>query len=423
LVAPLGDGSDGNGSLVNKPIVGHKPAIELAEPVLWFQDEITRFVQGDRYLLAASAGCGKSLFLTQLGIALAPKEKVAYILTEEPEATHRARLARMLCERKPAEVARIHRNILVEDGLSAPELLPEFIASQVVRPGGSLHGARVLIIDSLMGGGVPPTPGRRWERIINALKMCQKAGVTCVASAHINKSNSMAGPASLRHAADVLMFMRQLGNHRIFTVTKNRNGFADQRQPARLVLDPATLMLKPAPHSDPVAVSARSYVSFAGEVEIQSTISLTLGTRRRIVCGNIPHGEIMQITDMIGDIRGVDVNDTDFSISTRMPGARTYAPTMALALCMTLIGSALQEVVPENYLFLGELDLKRRIRDVPDLMAAEIGNAIVAGAIRRPVKIVCSPGTASIIAASGGVSCASCRTLDEAVFVVWPQTR
>lgn len=423
MVAPHGDGLAGIGSLVRKPIVGPKPSIELGPPMVWFEDEITRLVEGDRYLLAAGAGTGKSLFLSQLGITLAAREKVAYVLTEEPQATHRARIARMLCERKPGEVARIHRNIFVEDGLSAPELLPEFIASQVVRPGGSLHGTRVLIIDSLMGGGVPPTPGRRWERIIGALKMCQKAGVTCVASCHINKSNAMAGPASLRHAADVLMFMRQLGNHRLFCVTKNRNGIADQRQPARLIIDPATLMLTPAPHADPVAVSARSYVSLVGEVEIQSTITLTFGTRRRIVSGNIPHGEIQQIADMIGDIRGVDVNDTDFSISTRMPGARMYSPTMALALSMTLIGSALQQPVEENLLFVGEIDLKRRIRDLPDLMAAEIGNAIVAGAIGSPVKIVCSPGTASIIAASGGVTCAACRTLDEAVFVAWPQTR
>jgi predicted ATP-dependent serine protease len=219
------------------------------------------------------------------------------------------------------------------------------------------------------------------------------------------------------------MFMRQLGNHRIFTVTKNRNGFADQRQPARLVIDPATLMLKPAPHADPVAVSARSYLSVLGEVEIQSTITLTLGTRRRIVSGNIPHGEIQQITDMIGDIRGVEVNDTDFSISTRMPGSRHYSPTMALALSMTLIGSALQQPVDENLLFVGEIDLKRRIRDVPALLATDIANAIVAGAIRSPARIVCSPGTAGIIAVSAGVPCAACRTLDEAVFVAWPQIR
>jgi hypothetical protein len=100
LVAPSNDGSDGNGSLVIKHNAGHKRSIELGEPALWFRDEITQLVQGDRYLLAASAGCGKSLLLSQLGIALAPREKVAFVLTEEPAATHRARIARMLCDRK-----------------------------------------------------------------------------------------------------------------------------------------------------------------------------------------------------------------------------------------------------------------------------------------------------------------------------------
>ena len=72
MVAPSDDPSETNGSLVRGGNRGHKVSIELGEPVRWFQDEITRFVQGERYLLAASAGCGKSLFLSQLGIALAP---------------------------------------------------------------------------------------------------------------------------------------------------------------------------------------------------------------------------------------------------------------------------------------------------------------------------------------------------------------
>ena len=100
--------------------------------------------------------------------------------------------------------------------------------------------------------------------------------------------------------------------------------------------------------------------------------------------------------DLINDIRGIDVNDTDFSIATRMPGARVYTPLMGLALAMTLVGSALQEPVPAHLLFIGEVDLRRQIRDVPDVLAAEVGAAVAAGAIERPVKVVCSPGTASL---------------------------
>jgi predicted ATP-dependent serine protease len=329
----------------------------------------------------------------------------------------------MLSDREPAKVGRINANILVEDGVSTADLLPEYVASQILRPGGAFHGVRIVFIDSLMGAAMSSLPGRRWERTISALKICQQAGITTFSSAHINKTGTMVGPMSLRHAADCYMFMRQRGNHRILTVTKNRNGIADQRQPARLVIDPATLMLKPAPHTEPVAVSARSYVSGMGEVEIQSTIGLTFGNRRRIVSGSIPHGEIQQLLDMISDIRGIDINDTDFFVSTRMPGARIYDLTMALALCITLIGSALQQPVDESLLFLGEIDLKRRIRDVPDLLATEIANAGIAGAIQRPVRIVCSAATAAVIGTTTRVSCAPCNSIDDAVFVVWPQMR
>ena len=68
-------------------------------------------------------------------------------------------------------------------------------------------------------------------------------------------------------------------------------------------------------------MSARSYVSGAGEVEIQSTIGLTLGNRRRIVSGSIPHGEIQQLLDMISDIRGIDINGDLFVSAPAGSGA------------------------------------------------------------------------------------------------------
>ena len=423
MEVPLGDGSAGN-DRQNDRCEKPKATIELPDTVAWFREAIGCLKVGERVLLSGSAGGGKSIMFTQLGIALARQgERAAFLLTEESEATHRGRIGTMLADQDAAEVARVQGNILVEDGLSTPELLPEVIASRILRPCGAFHGIRALFIDSLMGAGIPSHPGRRWDHIFNGLKLCQKAGVATFASAHINKGNNMAGPASLRHNCDCHLVMRQLGNHRLLYVTKNRNGLADQRQPVRLVIDPATLMLRPAPHAEPLAVCARSYLGGAGGIEIQSTISLTLGTRRRIVSGTVPHGEMQQLLDMITDVPGVEVNDTDFSVSTRIPGARLYAPTMALALSMTLIGSALQQPIPESFLFVGEIDLKRRVCDVPDLFATEIANAIIAGAIDQPVKIVCSPGTASVIAAAGGVPCAAARTLDEAVFIVWPKIR
>jgi predicted ATP-dependent serine protease len=425
---PLSEDRNDNNPLENQVAAAcqraaNKVSIPLTEAVGWFQDSITRFQQGDGYLSGGTPGCGKSLLQTQIGIDLAHRERVGYLLTEEPEASHRARISAMLSERDAAEASLVHSNVVVEDGLTNIELLPDFVASQILRPSGRFHGVRVLFIDSVMGQGIPATPGRRWERIYQGLRLCHQAGVTTFGNVHLNKSNSIAGPMTLRHNCDCLLLMRQLGNHRLLYVLKNRNGIADQRRPARLVIDPVTLMLRPAPMAEPLAVCARTYLSGTGEVEMQTAISLSLGSRRRIVCGNIAHGEIEQLVDMICQIPGIDLNDLDFSISCRIPGARGYWPTLGLALCISLIGSAQQRVVADGLLFLGEIDLMRRVRDVPDSMATEIANALIAGAIRQPVKIVCSPGTASLLTSSGNVQCAACRTVDEAVFAVWPQTR
>ena len=385
---PLGNDPDGNSPLEEEGKSISKVRIPIPPEQAWFEDEIMQLVQGDAYLVSGAGGSGKSILLSQLGIGFARNEKIAVVLTEESEAAHRARIMMMLSECDGAEVAAVQNNILVEDGVPS-EMLAEFVATHVLRPGGGFHGVRLLFIDSLMGAGVPSTPGPRWTRIFKAIDLCKKAGVTTFASAHVVKSGAMAGPSALRHNCDVHLDMRQLGNHRLLYVTKNRNGRTDRCQPARLVIDPVTVMLKPAPHAEPLAVCARTYVAGVGEIEIQSTIGLTLGNRRRIVSGSIPHGEIDQLMDMISDIRGVDVNDTDFAISVRMPGARTYAPTMGLALSMSLVGSALQEQIPEHLLFIGEIDLLRRVRDVPDLMATALKrDDIAAWAASRDIALV-----------------------------------
>jgi predicted ATP-dependent serine protease len=401
-----------------------KASIPLSADVGFFADGVTRFVNANGYLLGGAAGAGKSILQRQVGIDLARSEhRVGYLLTEEDEASLRGRMAIMLADRDAAEVAAIHSRIVVEDRLTNIELLPDFVARQILRPDGRFHGIHVLFVDSVMGLGIPATPGRRWEQIHRGFQLCHHAGITTVGNVHINKSNGIAGPMTLRHNCDCLLLMRQLGNFRLLYTLKNRNGIADQRRPQRLVIDPISLTLQPAPMAQPLAVTARSFLHGPGEIEVQTAISLSLGTRRRVVSAAIGRSEVEQLVDMICQIPGIELNDIDFSISCRIPGARSYWPTLGLALSMTLIGSALQRTVPESFLFVGEVDLRRQVRDIPDTMVTELANAVVAATLRAPIHVICSPGTASLLTANAHVLCIPVRSIDEAVFAVWPQTR
>jgi DNA repair protein RadA/Sms len=323
--------------------------IPLSDDLVWFNDLIGQFTQGYCHLLGGAPGSSKSKFATQLGVDLAYRgEKVLFLLTEESEPRLRSRVATMMWDRSRAEVEATHRVAAAVRRLADPAAdgaLSRRPPAHHRQPDGTRSSRH---ISSTLGAHL-----RRSAPV-------SQAGLATFGIAHVNKANAIGGPRTLTHNVDTVLVLRQLGNYRLMFSVKNRNGPTDLRRPARLVLDPVSLSLQPAPMSEPLVVSARSYSAGLGETEVQASIGLTLGSRRRIIGSTLPHAEIEQLLDTIGQIPGVDLNDFDFSISCRIPGSRTYWSTLGLALCMCLVGSAQQRPVPPELMFLGEVDLLRR---------------------------------------------------------------
>lgn len=406
------------------PAEPFSPVIPLSDGLAWFTELVGSFRQGHGYLLGGAPGAAKSKFAIQLGVDVATRGgAVTFLLTEETEARLRSRIRSLLWDRSASEIADTLSRVHVEDGLTNIELLPQFVASHIISPAGRFHGSKLLVIDSLMGHGLPATSARRWERLFDGLRLCREADLTTFSVAHVNKSNMIGGPRTLTHNLDTVLVLRQLGNYRLMFAAKNRDGPADARRPARLILNPVSLALEPAPLAETQVVAARSYLPGSGVVEVQAAVSLSLGTRRRIIGSSLPHAEVEQLLDTIAHLPGVELNDTDFSISCRVPGQRGYKPTLGLALCVALVGSVQQRTIPTNCLFLGEVDLQRRVRDVPDDLTAELIGAISDSSVAAPLRVACSPRSASNLSGISGVIPAPCRTLDEAIFSVWPDTR
>ena len=68
-------------------------------------------------------------------------------------------------------VAGTSPRLLLDDGYQG---FLGLVASQILPPTGRFHGVRLLIIDSLMGHGLPATSARRWERIFDGLRLCRR---------------------------------------------------------------------------------------------------------------------------------------------------------------------------------------------------------------------------------------------------------
>jgi DNA repair protein RadA/Sms len=392
----------------------------LPDGITWLGDVVGEVCEGYLYLVGGPPGSMKSRLFTQLAVEFARQGKtVSFLLNEEREHRLRSRVSRLLSQTPAAEVQAIQARLLADDSLHEIDNLPAWVASQMLVPTGRHHRSRMLVIDSLMGHGLPATSGRRWERIFEGLRLLRQSGVTTFAIAHVTKSNAIGGPRTLSHNVDTVLMLRQVGAYRCLYSLKNRNGPADPRRPAKLQIDPTTLALEPAAVAEMQVVSARTIVAGVGPIEVQAGVGLSLGTRRRIIGSHLPRRELEQLLDVIGGVPDLNIDDLDFSISCRLPGGKGYAPSMGLPLCMALIGSATQRPIPPGLIFLGEVDLLRSVRDISMLQAESIRDVLRTDSQATPCVLVCSQGTAELLGEINEVRFSICQTLDQAVAAVW----
>ena len=121
------------------------------------------------------------------------------------------------------------------------------------------------------------------------------------------------------------------------------------------------------------------------------------------------------------------IEDLDYTIQCRLPGDRRYRSLLGLPLCMALIASYIQKDIPPYYIYLGEIDLLRRVREVPDeiiLGLSEVLKDPKSTMIPRPVRIFCPRENAQFLQEDvDGATVVACERLDEAVFMTWPELK
>ncbi len=181
-----------------------------------------------------------------------------------------------------------------------------------------------------------------------------------------------------------------------------------------------------SPHSQSVSSVARTFLGRGtGNAEAQASVALpSYGTRGQITAPGLPRKEIEQLLNCISQIRDMEIADLSYTIQCRLPGERRYRRLLDLPLSMALIASYLQRDIPRHHLYIGELDLLRRVREVPDSIIQDLWDAVEAGEIPQPVRIFCPKESAHLI--REGVKAATvvaCERLEDALHNTWPDLR
>lgn len=397
--------------------------LPLSEGLSWLRYRLEKFVLGGIYLIAGQPGIGKSTLGIQIALDLGRQgEKTLYVLTEQSTQDLARRARRMTSDWTAAETQRALALIQPEESVYDIENLPAFLAHQVLSASGKYHGTRFIVIDSVQGHGLSASATKKYRQVYEFCRQCKSAGITVLLVAHVTKKGEVAGPKDLEHNVDCVLVMRKAMIYRPLFVPKNRFGPALLKA-VPLEMDRRTTALKLSPHSESVSSVARAYLGQGtGIAEAQAAVSLpAYGSRGRITAPGLPRKEIEQLTTCISQIPEMEIEDLDYTIQCRLPGEKRYRGLLGLPLCMALIASYIQKDIPAYHVYLGEIDLLRKVREVPDNIVTDFCQELQDGNLFKPMKIFCPPETAETMRdlVTDGVTVISCPKLDDAVFQTW----
>ncbi|MBC7386408.1 MAG: DNA repair protein RadA [Cryobacterium sp.] len=325
-------------------------------------------------LLGGDPGIGKSTLLLQLAKGLLdqqPELKILYVSGEESLDQIAARARRMKVEGK----GRI------------------FLAAetQLERVFATVHELKpdVLFMDSLQtfssnySQSAPGSVSQVREITSRLMMLAKTGGVAVWLVGHVTKEGSIAGPKTIEHMVDTVLYFEGEGSqsYRLLRTVKNRFGstnelgvFEMESDGLKEVRNPSSLFLSERSESvSGVAITASLEGSRPLLVELQSLVVPSgLAMPRRTAVG-MEQSRLSILAAILERHMGLPLIQKDlfFNVSG---GLRLSEPAIDLAAAAAIWSSVEEISIPGDWMFLGELALTGEVRRAP-LMDVRISEA------------------------------------------------
>ncbi|MEO7985755.1 MAG: DNA repair protein RadA [Gemmatimonadales bacterium] len=316
-------------------------------------------VPGSMILIGGEPGIGKSTLLLQAAARLETAGRtVLYASGEESPDQLRLRADR-----------------LAEDA-GAVHVLGETRLEAIIGAAGAL-AADVVVIDSIQTvytdtlESAPGNVGQVRECSGQLMRFAKESGTAVVVVGHVTKGGGIAGPKTLEHIVDtVLYFEGEVTlDYRLLRTTKNRFGSVDELG----VFSMTESGLVPVPNPSAVFLAARaqgisgSAVTALMEgtrpvlVEVQALASKSgYGTPQRVATGLDPKRLAVLLAVLE---RRAQTSFADLDVFVQVTaGVRVTEPGADLAVAAALVSSLLNRPAPADVIFLGEIGLGGEIR-------------------------------------------------------------
>jgi DNA repair protein RadA/Sms len=317
-------------------------------------------VAGSLVLLGGDPGIGKSTLLLQAldGLARAGK-KVLYVSGEESVQQTALRAGRLGV--KSAELHVMAETQLERILDEATAMRPAVLAVDSVQ---TMHSASLE--------SIPGSLGQVREAAGRLLTFAKTRGVPVVLVGHVTKEGSLAGPKTLEHVVDCVLYFEgeRTHNYRVLRATKNRFGSTDEIGVFEMraeglgeVQNPSALFLAERPLGAPGSVVVASVEgSRPILVEIQALVAHSAGMPRRTALGIDPN-RVSLLLAVIERRAGIDVLGQDVFVNVA-GGVRLTEPASDLGLLAAVASSARGRPVDPHTLCFGEVGLAGEVRAV-----------------------------------------------------------
>lgn len=323
------------------------------------------FTPGSIILIGGEPGIGKSTIILQIADKISSQDdrsstnSVLYVSGEESLQQIKSRADRL----------KIKGNI---------ELLPENNVDVIVATA-KKSKPLLLIVDSIQtiyDEKISASQGSISQVKASALKLqkfAKETGVPTILIGHVTKSGAVAGPKTLEHLVDTVIYLEgeRFHSFRILRASKNRfgsvnevgifemtgEGFREVKNPSESILAERNINTE----GSSIAVILEGTRPFL--IEIQALASKSyLGFPQRKSAG-FDYNRMQLLLAILGSRAKLPVYKYDIYLNI-VGGLKIADPAADLATLMSIASAIIKKPIPKNICFLGEVGLGGELRSV-----------------------------------------------------------
>lgn len=318
-------------------------------------------VPGSMVLVGGEPGIGKSTILLQVAARLQQAGHPTLYVSGEESGLQ----VKMRAERLGDDAG---------DVLVLGETLLETIVATAVK-----YSPHVLIVDSIQTvftgdlESAPGSVGQVRECAARLMRFAKETGTTVFVVGHVTREGGIAGPKTLEHIVDTVLYFEGEGtlDHRVLRAIKNRFGSVDEIGVFRMtqngldpVANPSELFLGDRlNHASGSAVTALLEGTRPVLIEIQGLAAKSgFGTPQRVATG-YDSRRLALLLAVLDKRAGISFAQLDVFLNV-VGGVRLQEPAGDLAVATALASSVYDRAIASSSIFLGEVGLGGEIRPV-----------------------------------------------------------